>query len=83
MTKNCHVDSFHPAFEVQTENERLGSAKATTVNKVIVHVYGRNITIVQHETGIVRVSIHLNNVLLSWWVIIIFIMAFICCLYLD
>lgn len=58
MAKNCHVDSFHPAFEVQTENEHIGSAKATTVNKVIVNIYGRNITIVRHETGIVRVGVH-------------------------
>ncbi|XP_017338014.1 IgGFc-binding protein [Ictalurus punctatus] len=56
MAKNCHVDSFHPAFEVQTENERLGSTKTTTVSKIIVNVYGINITIVRHETGIVRIS---------------------------
>ncbi|KAI5630196.1 IgGFc-binding protein-like [Silurus asotus] len=56
MAKNCHVDSFHPAFEVQTENERLGSAKSTSVNKITVSVYGTNITIVRHETGIVRIS---------------------------
>lgn len=58
MAKNCDVDSFHPAFEVQTENVRLGSSKTTTVNKVIVSVYGTNITVVRHETGIVRVSIN-------------------------
>ncbi|KAI5087282.1 IgGFc-binding protein-like [Silurus meridionalis] len=56
MAKNCHVDSFHPAFEIQTENERLGSAKSTSVNKITVSVYGTNITIVRHETGIVRIS---------------------------
>ncbi|KAF5909185.1 IgGFc-binding protein, partial [Clarias magur] len=56
MTKNCHVDSFHPAFEVQTENERLGSAKTITVKKIIVSVYGTIITIVRHETGIVHIS---------------------------
>lgn len=87
MAKNCHVDSFHPAFEVQTENERTGSAKTTIMNKIIVNVYGTKITIVRHETGIVRVSIHYKNVLPRWWVIIIFqsiivllvhIMTFIC-----
>lgn len=58
MAKNCHVDNFHPAFEVQSENERLGSSKTTIVSKVIVSVYGTNITIVRHETGAVRVSIY-------------------------
>ncbi|KAK3508212.1 hypothetical protein QTP70_017690, partial [Hemibagrus guttatus] len=56
MAKNCEVDNIHPAFEVQTENQRLGSAKTTAVNKVIINVYGINITIVRHETGIVRIS---------------------------
>ncbi|TSO05462.1 IgGFc-binding protein [Bagarius yarrelli] len=55
MAKNCDIDSFHPAFEVQTENERLGSSKATAVSKVIVNVYGNNITIVRHEFGVVRI----------------------------
>ncbi|XP_026999588.2 IgGFc-binding protein [Tachysurus fulvidraco] len=56
MAKNCEVDNFHPAFEVQAENERLGSAKTTAVSKIIIKVYGINITIVRHETGIVRIS---------------------------
>lgn len=71
MAKNCEVDNFHPAFEVQAENERFGSAKTTAVSKIIIKVYGINITIVRHETGIVRVSIVYKNVLTRWRVIII------------
>uniref|UniRef100_A0A8B9RE32 VWFD domain-containing protein n=1 Tax=Astyanax mexicanus TaxID=7994 RepID=A0A8B9RE32_ASTMX len=57
MAKNCQEDSEYPAFEVQAENERFGSTKGTFVSKVIIKVYGETITIVHHETGLVRVSL--------------------------
>lgn len=55
MAKNCQADSEYPAFEVQAMNERFGSSKGTFVSKVIIKVYDQTITIVHHETGLVRV----------------------------
>ncbi|XP_066531571.1 IgGFc-binding protein-like [Hoplias malabaricus] len=56
MAKNCHEDGDHPAFEVQARNERFGSSKGTYVSEVIIKVYDQVITMVQHETGLVRIS---------------------------
>ncbi|XP_035385371.1 IgGFc-binding protein-like [Electrophorus electricus] len=56
VAKNCHPDKEHPEFEVQAMNERFGSTKGTYVSEVIIKVYGQTITIVQHETGLVRIS---------------------------
>ncbi|XP_076863833.1 IgGFc-binding protein-like [Brachyhypopomus gauderio] len=56
IAKNCHPDKEHPEFEVQALNERFGSTKGTYVSEVIIKVYGQTITIVQHETGLVRIS---------------------------
>lgn len=57
MTKNCHVDKDHPAFEVQAKNvgDRANS-QLTSVGMVTVKVYGVNIDIVNSEFGLVRVS---------------------------
>ncbi|XP_037396853.1 IgGFc-binding protein-like [Pygocentrus nattereri] len=56
MAKNCDVDSNYPAFEVQAMNERFGSSKGTFVSEVTIKVYDQYITIVHHETGLVRIS---------------------------
>ncbi|KAK1804984.1 hypothetical protein P4O66_019146, partial [Electrophorus voltai] len=56
MAKSCHTDTVHPAVEIQDENEHLGSTKAISVSKVIINVYDTTITIVRHETGLVRIS---------------------------
>lgn len=63
MAKNCHVDSDHPAFEVQAINKRTGSSKATSVTGVIIQVYGQTVTILQHENGLVRVCLNISGLL--------------------
>eukprot|EP00063_Salmo_salar_P022787 XP_013997622.1 PREDICTED: IgGFc-binding protein-like [Salmo salar] len=66
MTKNCHVDKDHPAFEVQAKNvgDRANS-QLTSVGMVTVKVYGVNIDIVNSEFGLVRVNFQLWNLPIS------------------
>ncbi|MFT7798515.1 hypothetical protein Z043-102950 [Arapaima gigas] len=56
MAKNCHVDSKHPAFQVEARNENGANSQVTSVGMVNVKVYGTTVTIVQNEFGYVRVN---------------------------
>lgn len=56
MAQNCHVDAVHPAFEVLAANVRPGSAQTTSLNRVVIKVYGKRIAIVRGHFGVVRVS---------------------------
>ncbi|XP_049331877.1 IgGFc-binding protein-like [Astyanax mexicanus] len=61
MAKNCREDSEHPAFEVQTKNQRVGSSKSTSVEMVKITVYKTTVTIVRHQTGLVIINNSLWN----------------------
>ncbi|KAL6461279.1 hypothetical protein MHYP_G00312450 [Metynnis hypsauchen] len=65
MAKNCQPDTDHPAFEVWTKNERTGSAKSTSVEMVVITVYGLTVTIVRHQTGLVIINDSLWNLPIS------------------
>ena len=56
MAKNCDIDSSHPAFEVDAQNENRAGSKITYVGKVTVKVYDYTIIIMRSEFGLVRVS---------------------------
>lgn len=55
MAKNCHIDTSHPAFEVDAQNMNRDS-KVTFVGGVIIKVYNNTITILRSEFGFIRVS---------------------------
>ena len=56
MAKNCDIDSSHPAFEVDAQNENRAGSKITYVGKVTIKVYDYTIIILRSEFGLVRVS---------------------------
>ncbi|XP_045915562.1 IgGFc-binding protein-like [Micropterus dolomieu] len=61
MVKNCHVDEDHPAFEVDSQNNKLADSRVTFVGKVTIKVYGYTMTIVRSEFGLVRMNYTLWN----------------------
>ena len=56
MAKNCDIDSSHPAFEVDAQNENRAGSKITYVGKVTIKVYDYTIIIMRSEFGLIRVS---------------------------
>ncbi|KAM3858157.1 IgGFc-binding protein-like [Diretmus argenteus] len=65
VAKNCHVDSTHPAFEVEVKNMNRAGSQVTAVEMVSVSVYGTTVDIVHLEFGLVRVNYQLWNLPIS------------------
>ena len=65
IAKNCGKDDQLPAFEVLAQNENRGSLRVSYVAVVTVKVYGFTITVVRSETGRVRVSLPISNIILT------------------
>ncbi|CAL8298008.1 unnamed protein product [Lota lota] len=61
MAKNCYIDTSHPAFEVDAQNENRGGSKITYVGKVTIKVYDYTIIIMRSEFGLVRMNYTLWN----------------------
>lgn len=55
IAKNCYVDDEHPAFQINTKNERNGNTQNTLVSAVTILVYGNTITFNRQENGLVKV----------------------------
>ncbi|KAI4876213.1 hypothetical protein NFI96_017951 [Prochilodus magdalenae] len=56
MAKNCQSDKEYPDFEIWAKNERLGSTGSTSVETVMITVYGITVSIVRHQTGLVIIN---------------------------
>ncbi|KAL0962571.1 hypothetical protein UPYG_G00341890 [Umbra pygmaea] len=57
IAKNCHIDTDHPAFEVQSKNEdEHADSQVTSAGIVTIKVYAVDIDIIRFEFGLVRVN---------------------------
>ncbi|KAK3525341.1 hypothetical protein QTP86_030053, partial [Hemibagrus guttatus] len=56
IAKNCHADDEHPAFQINTKNERNGKTQNTLVSAVTILVYGNTITFNRLENGLVKIN---------------------------
>ncbi|TSO05463.1 IgGFc-binding protein [Bagarius yarrelli] len=56
IAKNCHVDDNHPAFQINTKNDRNGNTQNTLVSAVTIVVYGNIITFSRLQHGLVKIN---------------------------
>ncbi|XP_053494814.1 IgGFc-binding protein [Ictalurus furcatus] len=61
IAKNCHVDDEHPAFQINTKNERNGNTQNTLISVVTIFVYGNTISFNRLQNGLVKINSSLWN----------------------